>query len=99
MTKRLNSRRHDGGRRRASLATSTAVVVASTLIALFAIQAAAGSHPGKQPSDPWAGLSDQQKQAIVDETHAKNVRFLEGFEARHGDPRSLRVITVSTWQG
>ncbi len=34
----------------------------------------------------------------LEQTHAQNVKYLQDFEARHGDPRSLPVITVSPWQ-
>jgi hypothetical protein len=44
--------------------------------------------------DPWAGLSDAQKQAQVDQTHARNAAFLRDFVSRHGDPRTLPVIRV-----
>jgi hypothetical protein len=94
----MNNTRRDGRRGAPSVCASAAVLVVGTLIAAFAIEAAA-TQPAKQPGDPWAGLSDQQKQALVDETHAKNVKFLEDFQAKHGDPRSLRVITLSGFQG
>jgi hypothetical protein len=52
---------------------------------------------GKNPFDPWAGLSDQQKQAQIDKTHAQNARYLEDFQAKNGDLRSLPIIKISTW--
>lgn len=52
----------------------------------------------KHLSSAWAGLSDEQKQAVVDQTHAQNVKYLQDFEARHGDPRSLPVIKIETYQ-
>jgi hypothetical protein len=63
----------------------------------LALSMAAAAASGKVPFNPWAGLSDQQKQAEVDKTHAENARYLRDFQARHGDVRSLPVIKISTW--
>lgn len=70
--------------------------LASITLALGISMAAAGTS-GKHPSDPWTGLSDQQKQVEIDKTHAENVRYLDDFQAKHGDVRSLPVIKISTW--
>jgi len=44
--------------------------------------------------NPWAGLTDAQKQKIVDQTHERNDEFLRDFVRRQGDPRTLPVIKV-----
>jgi len=64
----------------------------------FGVSIAIAGPAGKSPFNPWAGLSDDQKQAIVDKTHAQNARYLQDFEARRGDPRSLPIIKVSTYE-
>jgi hypothetical protein len=46
--------------------------------------------------DPWAGLTDAQKQKIVDAAHERNAAFLRDFVRRHGDPRTLPVIKVQS---
>ncbi len=88
--------------RRARLSILAGVAVAMVAVTgaiVVSMEAAAGGGYTKQPSNPWAGLTDAQRQADVDQAHARNVRYLQDFEARHGDPRSLPVIKVSTWQG
>lgn len=49
--------------------------------------------------DPWAGFTDAEKQAQVDEAHAANDRFLANFVAEHRDPRTLRVVEVENYAG
>jgi hypothetical protein len=71
--------------------------LALAVCAALAISIAAAAASGKIPFNPWAALSDQQKQADVDKTHAENARYLDEFQAKHGDPRSLPVIKISTW--
>lgn len=44
--------------------------------------------------DPNKGLSTAQRQAIVDQAHARNNQFLQKF---HGDPHTLPVVEVSTY--
>lgn len=66
-------------------------------LAFALVTAAAGTK--SHPRDPWAGLSDAQKNAEIERTHAQNVKYLQAFEARHGDPRSLPVIKIDTFQG
>lgn len=73
-------------------------LVAATVAVVVSMEAAGAGVGSKHPFNPWAGMSDQQKQALVDQTHSQTVKYLQEFEARHGDPRSLPVITVSTWQ-
>lgn len=46
--------------------------------------------------NPWAGLTDAQKQKVVDATHERNAAFLRDFVRRHGDPRTLPVIKVQS---
>jgi len=74
-----------------------AILVAGATVAL-GTTAIASTVSGKHPFNPWAGLTDQQKQAIVDQTHQRNVQYLNDFEAKHGNPRSLPVIKISTYQ-
>jgi hypothetical protein len=57
------------------------------------------AQSGKHPANPWAGMTAAQKQATVDQTHAQNVKYLQDFEARHGDPGSLPVIKIASYQG
>jgi hypothetical protein len=71
-------------------------LVIAVCIALVVSMAAAAAS-GKVPFNPWAGLTDQQKQAEVDKAHAENTQYLQEFQARHGDVRSLPVIKISTW--
>jgi hypothetical protein len=65
---------------------------------VFGLSIAFASAQGKVPSNPWAGLTDQQKQDQVDAVHAANVRYLQSFEASHRDARTLPVIRLDTWQ-
>ncbi len=91
-----NTAGHTG---RSRIAAGVAVALVAATVAVVASMKAAGAGGGwKHPFNQWAGLSDKQKQAVVDQTHAQNVKYLQDFEARHGDPRSLPVITVSPWQ-
>jgi hypothetical protein len=46
--------------------------------------------------NPWAGLTDAQKQKSVDATHERNAAFLRDFVRRNGDPRTLPVIKVQS---
>jgi hypothetical protein len=46
--------------------------------------------------NPWVGLTDAQKQKVVDATHERNAAFLRDFVRRHGDPRTLPVIKVQS---
>ncbi len=85
-------RRHDG------LRISALVWVTAAMALVIGLSVAFASATGKVPFNPWGGLTDQQKQAQVDAVHAANVKYLEDFEARHGDPRSLPVIKLSTYQ-
>lgn len=82
--------------RRRRLPAIAGVAIAFITVALGASIAVAGAI-GKSPFNPWAGLSDLQKQAVVDQTHAQNVQYLQEFEASHGDPRSLPVIKIPTY--
>lgn len=83
---------------RAGIAAIAAVATVVTVALGFSLLSA-GAGTKSHPPDPWAGLSDAQKQAMVDQAHAMNVKYLQDFEARHGDPRSLPVITIDTFQG
>lgn len=83
---------------RTGIAAITAVATVVTVaLAFSSVTAAAGTK--SHPPNPWAGLSDAQKNAIVEQTHAQNMKYLQDFEARHGDPRSLPVIRIDTYQG
>jgi hypothetical protein len=73
------------------------VTIATVALAFSFVTAAAGTK--SHPPNPWAGLSDAQRQAMVDQTHTQNVKYLQDFEARHGDPRSLPVIKIDTFAG
>jgi hypothetical protein len=84
-------------RHRPALGIAVIVVAAATAaIGVTAIASIVASD--KHMVDPWARLTDQQKQAVVDQAHQRNVQYLNDFEARHGDPRSLSVIKISTYQ-
>jgi hypothetical protein len=79
--------------------TGFAAIAAGATVALaFTFAGASAGTKGPRP-DPWAGLSDARRNAVVDQTHAQNVRYLRDFEARHGDPRSLPVIRIDTFRG
>jgi hypothetical protein len=74
------------------------IVVAAATAAIGVTAIASIVASDKHMVDPWARLTDQQKQAVVDQAHQRNVQYLNDFEARHGDPRSLSVIKISTYQ-
>lgn len=83
---------------RTGIAAITAVATVVTVaLAFSSVTAAAGTK--SHPPNLWAGLSHAQKNAIVEQTHAQNMKYLQDFEARHGDPRSLPVIRIDTYQG
>ena len=83
-------------RRRLTLLVASLAVVA---VLATGTVAAAGVVSGKiHLPDPWARLSDAQKQAVVDQAHARNAKYLNDFEARRGDPRTLPIITIDAWQ-
>ena len=56
---------------------------------------AAGSHK-PQPS-PGAGLTSQQRAAIVAQAPARNVRYLHDFAVQHRDPHTLPVIEIPSF--
>jgi hypothetical protein len=85
------------GRPRPALGIAVIVVAAATA-AMGVTVIASIVASDKNTVDPWAGLTDQQKQAVVDQAHQRNVQYLNNFEARHGDPRSLPVIKIATYQ-
>jgi len=63
--------------------------------ALVAVTSASGDKFG---ADPWAGLSDDEKQGQVDAPHSENDRFLEEFNAAGRDPRQLaRIAPIDGW--
>ncbi len=76
-----------------------ALASAAVAAALALYTPALGASRAKVITNPWASLTDERKQAVVDQTHRANIAYLQAFEARHGDPRSLPVIRISTWQG
>jgi hypothetical protein len=74
------------------------IVVASVITVLIGVSIVM-AQGGKRIENTWAGLTDAQKQAVVDDTHAKNVKYLQDFEAHHGDPRSLPTIKIESFRG
>jgi hypothetical protein len=74
------------------------IVVAAATAAMGVTAIASIVASDKNTIDPWVGFTDQQKQAAVDQAHQRNVQYLNDFEARHGDPRSLPVIKIPTYQ-
>jgi len=84
-------------RARTGIGALAAVATILTLVLALTVASAASGRKGPVP-DPWAGLTDSQKNDVVAATHAKNVQYLQSFEARHGDPRSLPVIRIGTYQ-
>lgn len=90
--KRASYRRNSGSR-----VGGLGIILAIATVGVISVVATAQTQGNKVPSNPWQGLSDQQKQAIVDDTHKRNVQYLEEFESRHGDPRSLPVININSW--
>jgi hypothetical protein len=75
-----------------------AVVATIVTVALALTMASAASDRKVPIPNPWAGLTDSQKNDVVAATHARNVQYLQSFEARHGNPRSLPVIKIDTYQ-
>lgn len=92
----MNTKGNDKRRTR-WFAPSVALLVMATLALAFsmAVTAAGGKSPAKSTG---RSLTDQELQNVVDQTHAQNVRFLEQFEARGGDARTLQVIKISSWR-
>ena len=88
-----------GHRGRFPTAAGIAVALVATVAVVVSVDAAGAGLASKHPFNPWTAMTDQQKQAVVDQTHSQNVKYLQDFEARRGDPRTLPVITISTWQG
>lgn len=82
------------GRSTVASSAVVGVAVASTIL----IVSAAVHEAGKTPFNPLAGLTDQQKQSMVDQAHQRNIQFLNDFESRHKDPRTLPIIKIDTFQ-
>src|ERR1700737_3747502 len=61
------------------------------------VAAAAATNTSKAGSNPEAGLSDQQRQAIHAAAHARNAKYLDEFVSSGRDPRSLPVIQVGSF--
>lgn len=71
------------------------VVCGAALAAGLGASTALGSLSNpKGGADPNNGLTDAQRQAIVDHAHVRNNQFLQNF---HGDPHKLPVVEVSTY--
>jgi hypothetical protein len=76
--------------------SSAALVIIPTLTIAFSTIATGAQ--GKSPANPWARLTPQEKQRVVDETHAQNVKFLNDFQTRGGDAHNLPAIKISAWR-
>lgn len=72
------------------------MTLAGTAALAWALASAASGD--KFGTDPWAGLSDDEKQGQVDALHSENDAFLEEFNAAGRDPRQLtRTELIDGW--
>ena len=85
-------------RNRRSRIASIGVLLAALVVALVVgVSSASGASNGKlergrHDAAVWNSMSDSQKQAVVDRTHAMYAQFVKDFVAQHRDPRSLSVV-------
>lgn len=63
-----------------------------------AVVAAAGSSL-KVPADPDAGLSDAQRQKVIDQFKERNFKWAQDFSDQGRDPRALPVVDFPTYSG
>jgi hypothetical protein len=62
-------------------------LVGATVLGAMAIGAIASAD--KKPPDPWAGLTDAERQYEVDRVYAQQAQFIRDFQSSGGDARSL----------
>lgn len=74
----------------------TLLVIAAAL-ATSAVLAQSIGGVGKLPTNPEAGLSDAQREAIHQAAHARNNAYLANFVTQHRDPHSLPVVWVQSY--
>lgn len=76
-----------------------AVAAGFALILVASIGVAAATGLIKLPADPWAGLTDAQRQGQVDRAHIDAAAFVEQFMASGRDLRSLPRRHESSFAG
>ena len=91
----MNRRRQSGHQPKGGILAIA--ITAAAAAGVLGLSMALAATNGKVISNPWAGLTDEQKQAQVDAAHAANDRFLQELQARNGDPRTLPVIRISPY--
>jgi hypothetical protein len=64
--------------------------LAAALLIVAAVGAVALTGSAKLPPDPWAGLSNPEREAQVQAAYDQQAKFIRDFQASGRDPRSLR---------
>lgn len=83
--------------RRTSLGLIVVTISTTVLAGVFITSAAVGALGGKSHTDPVAGLSDAQKQQLVDRAHVQELGWARAFLASGKDPRLLAPVVVESW--
>ena len=69
---------------------------ATAVMGYVAVMAATPGSDKQNFVDPVAGWSDEQKQALVDQTHRRELDFVEEFVKSKRDPRSLPKAPIES---
>jgi hypothetical protein len=53
--------------------------------------------PNKKPKDPYAGITDEERRALISATWSAAANWVRDFQEKGGDPRSLPVENIEAF--
>lgn len=83
--------------RRRNFGIIAVTIMTTSLTGLLIVSAAVGARGGKVHTNPVAGLSDTEKQQIVDSAHRQEFEWASAFLASGADLQSLAPFSVESW--